>query len=105
MMDDYTEDLWVALQEMDEDEAWDTYFYLKEHGAKDYEKFVEKHQEAIPDQCLDRRADEYVDDYDWAAVEDLFKDKLDEEFELGPVAGKLQRELPVHGQDKSKPKV
>lgn len=101
MMDDYIDELWGNLQDMDHDEVWEEYEYHQEHGEKEYSDYERRCSEPYPDYLLDRSN---ASGYDWKVIEGVFQDRLGDEFRLGPVAGKLQRELPVQGLDKPKAK-
>lgn len=105
MMSDYIDELWGNLVGMELDEVWEEYEFHQKHGEEEYADYERRCSEPYPDYLLDRQADSNASGYDWKVIEGLFRDRLGEEFHLGPIAGKLQRELPVQGQDKSRPKV
>ncbi len=105
MMSDYIDEIWGTITKMDLDEVWEEYKFHQKYGEKEYANYERRCSEPYPDYLLDGMADSDVGGYDWKVIEGLFRERLGEEFHLGPVAGKMNRELPVHGQDKPKPKV
>lgn len=105
MIGDYIDDLWSDLQRMDEEEVLEEYEYHNRKGQEIYEDYKERMSEPVPDCLLDKRVDDWKNDYSWNKVKGVFRDRLGRDPELYELKEQLTQQLPIHGEDNPQPKI
>lgn len=105
MIGDFIDDLWGDLQRMDEEEVLEEYDYYKRKGQEVYEDYKERMSEPVPDYLLDKRVDDWKNDYDWKTVKGVFRDRLGRDPELCELTKELKQQLVIHGHDEQQSKI
>lgn len=109
MNGDYLDDLYGDLGDWDDLQSiWDEYDRQKKQGEQDYYDWKWRNQPSVPDHMLDQIVDEFDEDFSWDEIEQVFKQRLGDEFNRRDkldLMEKLDKDLPIHGEDKKKPKI